>query len=76
MKLKGTVKGQSIVFDEPLGLPEGQSVEAEITRSTDEDEARLARREMLAKYGITPIPAGGTPVTNEMVNEIREELGI
>lgn len=27
-------------------------------------------------YGFTPIPAGGVTVTNELVNELREELGI
>ena len=27
-------------------------------------------------YGFRPIPAGGTPVTNELVNKLREELGI
>ena len=27
-------------------------------------------------YGFKPIPAGGYTVTNELVNELREELGI
>lgn len=27
-------------------------------------------------YGFNPIPAGGSPVTNELVNKLREELGI
>ena len=27
-------------------------------------------------YGFCPIPSGGSAVTNEMVNELREELGI
>ena len=27
-------------------------------------------------YGFNPIPAGGAPVTNEMVNNLREQLGI
>ena len=27
-------------------------------------------------YGFNPIPAGGATVTNELVNELREELGI
>ena len=27
-------------------------------------------------YGFYPIPAGGSAVTNELVNELREELGI
>ncbi len=55
------------MFDEPLGLEEGQTVEIEI---------RLVKKESLEKYGINPIPSRGHVVTNEMVNEIREELGI
>ena len=27
-------------------------------------------------YGFNPIPAGGAPVTNELVNKLREDLGI
>ena len=27
-------------------------------------------------YGFNPIPAGGDPVTNELVNKLREDLGI
>ena len=27
-------------------------------------------------YGFSPIPAGGIPVTNELVNELRQDLGI
>ena len=27
-------------------------------------------------YGFKTIPAGGAPVTNEMVNKLREQLGI
>ena len=27
-------------------------------------------------YGFKPIPAGGYTVTNELVNELREELGV
>lgn len=27
-------------------------------------------------YGFNPIPAGGAPVTNELVNKLRENLGI
>jgi hypothetical protein len=67
MKLRGIVKGQTIEFDEPLGLPEGQTVEADISAVEEVD---------LEQYGIKPIPAGGYVVTNEMVNEFREELGI
>ena len=32
-------------------------------------------RETKDLYGFRPIPAGGKPVTNELVNELREELG-
>ena len=27
-------------------------------------------------YGFSPIPAAGIPVTNELVNELRQDLGI
>ena len=27
-------------------------------------------------YGFHPIPAGGKPVTNDLVNDLREESGI
>ena len=67
MKLRGIVKGQTIEFDEPLGLLEGQTVEADISAVEEVD---------LEQYGIKPIPDGGYVVTNEMVNEFREELGI
>ncbi len=85
MKVRGVIKGHTLIFDEPLGLPEGQIVEAEITPTEGEaagfpngaeDRARVARRELLAKYGIRPTPSRGYVVTNEMVNKIRDELGI
>ena len=67
MKRRGTVKGQTIEFDEPLGLPEGQQVEVEVssTRAVD-----------LESYGIRPLPSRGVVVTNETVNNIRDELGV
>ena len=67
MKLRGTVRGQTIVFDEPLDLPDGQHVNIEI---------HPVERVDLEQYGFKVIPAGGNLVTNEMVNELREELGI
>lgn len=67
MKRKGTVKGQTIEFDEPLGLPEGQAVEVEVSTVDAVD---------LERYGIRPLPSRGMVVTNEMVNKIRDELGI
>lgn len=45
-------------------------------------EALLARTSKAAaekphgKYGFRPIPAGGDVVTNELIDEIREELAI
>ena len=67
MKRRGIVKGQTIEFDEPLGFPEGQTVEIEILPAGAID---------LERYGIQPIPASDYVVTNAMVNEWREELGI
>ena len=69
MKRKGVVKGQTIEFDEPLGLPEGQQVEVEVAVSAVEAVD-------LEQYGFKVIPAGGNVVTNEMVNKIRDDLGI
>ncbi|CAI8044582.1 hypothetical protein GBAR_LOCUS24710 [Geodia barretti] len=93
MKKRGIVKGQTIVFDEPLGLEEGQSVEIEI-RTIEEpipnthidrelcgspqnigDEETGTSQGRAAKVFLA-IPAGRNPVTNEMVNELREQLGI
>ena len=67
MKLRGIVKGQTIVFDGPIGLPEGQHVDIEIYPVEEVD---------LEQYGISPIPSSDYVVTNEMVNKIRDELGI
>jgi hypothetical protein len=67
MKLKGTVKGQTIEFDEPIGLPEGQRVEADV---------EAIQRVDLERYGIKPFPPSGYVVTNEMINKLRDELGI
>jgi predicted DNA-binding antitoxin AbrB/MazE fold protein len=65
---RGVVKGNTIVLGEPVGLPDGQRVEVEI---------RAIEKSRREKYGIEPIiSAGGKPVTNELVNELREELGI
>jgi hypothetical protein len=68
MKLKGTVKGQTIVFDEPIGLPEGRRVEADLEPIETASD--------LEQYGIRPFPPGDYVVTNDIVNEIRDELGI
>ena len=68
MKLKGTVKGQAIVFDHPIDLPEGHRVEAEVRP--------IETPPNLEKYGIKPFPPADYLVSNDIVNEIRDELGI
>ena len=70
MKLRrGAVKGNTIMLSEPVGLPDGQWVEVEI---------RAIEKSPLEKYGFKPIPRSkdGKPVTNELINGIRDELGI
>ena len=64
MKLKGTVRGQTIVFDHPIDLPEGHRVEADVNPIKTPPD--------LEKYGIKPFPPVGYVVTND----IRDELGI
>ena len=46
--------------------------EALQTRASSAVETR-AQRDI---YGFKPIPAGGSVVTNELVDELREELGV
>ena len=52
--------------------------EAKRIRADGEAGAALAQTGERASglYGFIPIPTGGTTVTNELVNELREELGI
>lgn len=90
MKLRGKVKGQTILFDKPLDLPEGQSVEVDICaievseieedtgagENVSENDDSSSLWDSPAYQTFRPIPARGRVVTNEMVNEIREELGI
>ena len=42
----------------------------------EEADAKAAQRADLERYGIRPFPPRGNVVTNEMVNKIRDELGI
>ena len=67
MKVKGVVKGQTIVCDQLLTLLDGQRVEIEVHPIENVD---------IEKFGFKVIPSGGNLVTNEMVNELRDELGI
>ena len=39
-------------------------------------ELKEAEEPQRSFYGFRPIPSGGMPVTNELVNELREKLGI
>ena len=39
-------------------------------------ERQPVSAKVLDRYGFNPIPAGGAPVTNDLVNKLREELGI
>jgi hypothetical protein len=93
MKQRGIVKGQTIVFDEPLGLPEGQVVEVDIylidgpisndlgdtepdRTPAETDDKQTGSPKGRSSKVFPAIPAGGRLVTNEKVNEIREQLGI
>ena len=46
--------------------------EALRARADSAGEARARR----SRYGFKPIPAGGSVVTNELVDELRDELGV
>ena len=79
MKLRGKLKGQTIELDRPLELPEGQTVEIEVWTVDDGYPDSALDKDRLnspAYRTFRPIPAGGRYVSNELVNEIREELGI
>jgi len=51
---------------------------SDLMRDALERRASLAgrRRRGRETFGFRPIPAGGNVVTNELVNELRDELGI
>ena len=87
MDLRGAVKGQAIVLDEPIDLPDGERVELVVlwpeivpTQLTPE-ELEMA----IAEYGtrcqdpmyraLHPLPPTGDVVSNDMVNRIRETAG-
>ncbi len=87
MNLKGTIKGQTVELDEPIGLPEGQRVDVavwpeivpikltpgELAIAQAEYEAMM--RDSPAYRILKPLPTTGHGVTNEMVNRIRETMG-
>ena len=47
-----------------------------VSGSADSDIRDIDASANRADIAFAAIPAGGNPVTNEMVNELREELGI
>ena len=60
---------------------DASSHDYEVTHEDDSSpiEFHISRFDMNAApnlYGFSPIPAGDTPVTNKLVNDLREELGI
>ena len=67
MGLIGVVKEQTIEYDQPIGSMEGQRIEIEVNPIETID---------MERYGFKVIPPGGNLVTNEMVDELRDELGI
>ena len=87
MDLRGTVKGQTIVLDEPIDLPDGERVElvvlwpeiVPIKLTPEELEIAIAEYEERCKdpwyRALHPTPPTGNVVTNEMVNRIRETIG-
>lgn len=44
--------------------------------SSSSAQPPAAVQEPPASYGFRPLPAGDTPVTNELVDKLREDLGI
>lgn len=87
MDVRGTVKGQTIVLDEPIDLPEGERVElvvlwpeiVPVKLTPEELEAAKADYEARCEdpmyRALHPLPPTGHVVTNEMVNRIRETAG-
>lgn len=76
MKVRGVVKGKTIVLNENLDFEDGETVEVDI---------RTIEESPLEEYGIKPnprsfegepMPEDGSFDTNELVNQLREEMGI
>ena len=68
MKLKGPVKDHTIVFDHPIDHPEGHRVQVDVQP--------IDTPPNLEQYGIKPFPPADYMVTNDIVNDLRDELGI
>ncbi len=87
MDLRGTVKGQTIVLDEPIDLPEGERVELVVLwpeivpMKLTPEELEIAIAEYEARCedplyrSLHPSPPTAHVVTGEIVNRIRETAG-
>ena len=68
------------IHETPTGLRLRHDYEVKRVHKVHTDGAISERQqvgsEVLDRYGFNPIPAGGAPVTNDLVNKLREELGI
>ena len=70
MKRRGIVKGHTIEFDHPLGLPDGQAVELDIRPLADKNGASpAARADRERQIGEALLKA------DEIRERIRKELG-
>ncbi len=49
---------------------------SELMREALQNRAKEAATVAKGRHGFRPIPAGRSPVSNELVNEMRDELGI
>lgn len=49
---------------------------SELMREALQSRTKRASKAARSWHGFRPIPAGQSPVTNELVNEMRDELGI
>ena len=67
MKVRGVVKGKTIVLDEAIELLDGKVVEVEV---------RDVKETVSKRNGPSENEDDGTFDTNKLVNELREELGI
>ena len=49
---------------------------SELMREALQARARRTSPASIGRHGFSPIPSGRAPVTNEVVNKMRDELGI
>ena len=74
---KGNASGD---LEEAVKYPPDASSHNYEVKKVDKDDAVLDAGTISASalhlYGFNPIRAGGSPVTNEMVNKLRDQLGI